>query len=146
MELTINNIYEYTISSFEELNKILEDEKEVLLNNHGEDLLKVVEKKQVILKKITLLEKKRVDLSGKISSEEAIEKGYLTREGLNKLKDLAKEIEYKNETNKLLTKQSLNYIKAIKVSFAPKNNILTTYGNGGQIGEKTSDSIFSTTF
>ncbi len=146
MELTLNNIYEYTISSFEELNELLNEERETLLNNIGEDLLKIVERKQVLLKKITLLEKKRVELSGNIDSKEAIEKGYLTNEDLNKLKSLVKEIEYKNETNRLLTKQSLNYIKVMKVSFAPKNNIVTTYGNGGQIGEKTSDSIFSTTF
>lgn len=144
MELGIKEIYSYMLESFEELNSILDEERLILIENKGEELLKLVEDKKIVVKKISLLEEKRIQLTNNMGAENVILNGYATREQIDKLKELTKEIQYKNETNKMLTKQSLHYIQAIRFALAPNENRVTTYGNQGKIGERTSDSIFST--
>lgn len=144
MELTIKDVYKYILETYEELDSLLDTEKDVLMVNNGEELMKIVEKKSTIIKKASLLEEKRISLTDNMEVSEIISNGYATEDEINKLKDLIKSIQYKNETNKMLTKQSLNYIRAIKFALTPNQNRVTTYGNHGEIGEKSSDSIFST--
>lgn len=144
MNITVNEVYSYLLEAFEELDKILDSEKEALLKNNGEEILKIVDKKTIVIKKISLLEEKRILLTNDMKVKELISKEYVTKDTIDKLKALTKSIQYKNETNGMLTKQSLHYIRAIKFALTPNENRVTTYGNKGEIGEKTSDSIFST--
>ncbi|KMT21686.1 flagellar protein FlgN [Clostridium cylindrosporum] len=144
MNITLNEIYNYLLETFRELDSLLDKEKEVLMENKGGELLKVVEEKKVLVRKISLLEEKRISLTKEMTISDLVLAGFVTEEDINSLKNLAKSIEYKNETNKMLTNQSLHFIKAIKFALTPNQNRVTTYGNQGIIGEKAADSIFST--
>ncbi|MEG0371066.1 MAG: flagellar protein FlgN [Clostridium sp.] len=144
MELSLSDVYKILLESFDELNELLASERETLIQSNGEELLKIVDKKRTLIKKISLIEEKRICLSNNMNIEEIVEQGFIDLEGIERLKELAKNIEYKNETNNMLTKQSLHFIRAIKYALTPNENRVITYGNQGRIGEKTSDSIFST--
>ncbi|MEF9951649.1 MAG: flagellar protein FlgN [Clostridium sp.] len=144
MEITLSEIYKYLLESFKELDELLDRERDILVNSEGHDLLKVVDEKRVIIKKISLLEEKRLTLKGDMTIDEIIGNGHILPEDVDFLKKICKDIKEKNDTNNMLTKQSLHYIRAIKYALTPNENRVTTYGNQGKVGEVQSDSIFST--
>ncbi|MEF9934246.1 MAG: flagellar protein FlgN [Clostridium sp.] len=144
MEITLSEIYKYLLESFKELESILSEERDILINNKSDDLLRIVEEKRVVIKKISLLEEKRLTLKGDMEIDDIIEKGHISSEDVESLKKICSSIKEKNVTNNILTKQSLHYIRAIKFALTPNQNRVTTYGNQGKIGEGQSDSIFST--
>lgn len=126
-----------------ELSEILDKEKEVLIKDKANELPELVEQKKLIAKKISLLENKRQELYGSKKVDEFVVEGIISREKAEELKKLTEDIKEKNETNLMLTKQSIGYIRTITNALNPNQKVVT-YGNSGKIGDGTSSNLFTT--
>jgi flagellar biosynthesis/type III secretory pathway chaperone len=126
-----------------ELNEILDHEKEVLIKDSANELPEIVEKKKLIAKKISLLETNRQEVFGSKKAEEFVAEGLLDKTQIDELKKLTDVIKEKNETNLILTKQSIGYIRMITSALNPNQKVVT-YGNSGKIGDGTSSGLFTT--
>jgi flagellar biosynthesis/type III secretory pathway chaperone len=142
--MELKEVLNYQIDVLSELNELLDFEKDVLIKDKASELLEIIEKKKLIAKKISLLEKKRQELCGDKTSSQLIKEGLLEKVQVDKLKNLTDTIKEKGETNLALTKQSLSYIRMINSALNPNQKVVT-YGNKGQIGDKSFSGLFTTT-
>jgi flagellar biosynthesis/type III secretory pathway chaperone len=142
--MDIRDILNYEVETLSELDELLDIEREVLINDRANELAELIEKKKLIAKKISLLEKKRQELYGDKAAEEFVNEGILDRELFNKIKKLTDIVKEKSETNLILTKQSIGYIRMVTSALNPNQKVVT-YGNSGKIGDGTSQGLFTTT-
>lgn len=141
--MNINDIVNAEINVLTELDNLLDEEKIVLVKNDAKELPEIIEKKKLIAKKISILEIERKKIYGEKKGEELVEEGIFNKELFNKLKKLSFSVKEKGETNFILTKQSLSYIKVITSALAPPKRIVT-YGNNGKLDDNLDRSAFTT--
>ena len=140
--MDIAAIIEKEIEVFEELDKLLDKEKMILINNLAKDLPSVTEDKKNQLSKIFTLEKARKEIYKDKTGEEFVAEGLIKMEHIEKMRTITNSISQKNSLNGALTKQSLTYIKMLGSALnpLPRN---TTYENTGRISNNTDKSIFT---
>lgn len=126
----------------EELNELLDKEKDILIHDRSEELQAVIDAKAELSQKLSIVEEKRHELFPGVKAECFVKEGTLSEEIVNDLKALALSAKEKNDVNMALTRQSLNYIKAITSALDTRQKTLT-YGNTGKLGDDTSASLFS---
>lgn len=140
--MDINDIVNTQIEVLSELNSLLDREKEILIKDEANELHNIVEKKKLISQKIAFIEKKRQEIYGAKTAEELAMDGVIGKSLVDKLKKLTEDIKEKNETNLILTRQSIYYIRMITSALNPNPRVVT-YGNSGNIDDETSSSVFS---
>lgn len=126
----------------EELDKLLDKEKDVLINDRCEELQAIIDAKSEISQKLSIVETKRQELYPGVKSESFVKEGILNEETVKDLKALAISVKEKSDVNMALTRQSLNYIRAITSALDTRHKTLT-YGNTGKLGDDSSASLFS---
>jgi flagellar biosynthesis/type III secretory pathway chaperone len=141
--MDIKDIISLESQILSELSEILDKEKEVLIKDNASEIPEIVEKKKMISKKITLLETKRQEIYGNKTADDFVAEGLLDKTQVDELKKLTNSIKEKNETNLVLTKQSIGYIRMITNALNPNQKVVT-YGNSGKIGDGTSSGLFTT--
>lgn len=139
----IKDIVEKQIEIISDLDRLLDAEKDALLKDNAHELPNIIENKKDIAKKIVEIEKIRISLYKEKTAEELVIEGILEKGDVDKLKSLVKSVKEKEETNMVLTKQSLNYIKMITSALNPNQNAIT-YGNSGKIENGKAVNIFTT--
>lgn len=125
------------------LNELLDYEKEVLIKDRALELQKIIEKKKDCAKKISLLEKKRQELTGDRKAEELVKEGLITQGQVDRLRKLSEDAKEKGEVNLMLTRQSIYYIRMITSALNPTQRVMT-YGNAGKLDDGKSESVFNT--
>jgi flagellar biosynthesis/type III secretory pathway chaperone len=126
----------------EELNKLLDKEKDILIHDRCDELLSIIDAKADLSHKLTIVEEKRQKLYPGKKAEGFIKEGTLDEKTLKDLKLLAISAKEKSDVNMALTRQSLNYIKAITSALDTRQKTLT-YGNTGKLEDDSSASLFS---
>lgn len=125
-----------------DLNEVLDKEKDILIHDRCEELQSVIDAKKDISYKLSLIEEKRQQLYPGIKADSFVKKGILDKEAVRELKSLAMDAKKKSDTNMALTRQSLNYIRAITTALDTRHKTVT-YGNTGRIEDDSSASLFS---
>lgn len=126
-----------------ELNSLLDYEKDLLIKDKAGEIAELVEKKKKIARQIVEIEKIRIDLYKDKTAEDFAIEGIIDIKDVENLKKLIEKIKEKEETNFILTKQSLNYIRLVTMALNP-NNKAVTYGSDGKIDDNSSSSLFTT--
>lgn len=126
-----------------ELNDILDYEREVLIKDRGAELKKIIQKKTELAKKISIIEAKRQETYKNKKASELIDEGLVNKELIERLKKLSMDAKEKGEVNLILTRQSIYYIRMITSALNPTPRVMT-YGNSGEMDDKTSSNIFNT--
>jgi flagellar biosynthesis/type III secretory pathway chaperone len=126
----------------EELNKLLDKEKDILIHDRCDELLSIIDAKADLSHKLSIVEEKRQKLYPGKKAESFIKDGTLDEKTLKDLKLLAISAKEKSDVNMALTRQSLNYIKAITSALDTRQKTLT-YGNTGKLEDDSSASLFS---
>jgi flagellar biosynthesis/type III secretory pathway chaperone len=126
----------------EELNKLLDKEKDILIHDRCDELLSIIDAKADLSHKLSIVEEKRQKLYPGKKAESFIKEGTLDEKTLKDLKLLAISAKEKSDVNMALTRQSLNYIKAITSALDTRQKTLT-YGNTGKLEDDSSASLFS---
>lgn len=126
----------------EDLNSILDKERDILVHDRCEELQAIIDAKVEISNKLSIVETKRQQLYPGVKAESFVKEGILDEKTLKDLKSLAIAAKEKSDVNMALTRQSLNYIKAITSALDTRKKTLT-YGNTGKLGDDTSVSLFS---
>lgn len=116
--------------------KILNKEKEILIRNDVVELQKVVEEKEELKKVIDQVEDRRHNLCGGRRLKEILpELDGKEREEIEKtgsqMEEIVHSIQEANNTNNLLLKQSLNYIRTVVNLLTPVNPSI--YGADGRV-------------
>lgn len=140
--MDINDIVNTHIDVLSELNALLDYEKEILIKDEANELPNIIEKKKLISQKIAFVEKKRQEIYGSKTAEELIVDGVIGQSSVDRLKKLTDDIKEKNETNLILTRQSIYYIRMITSALNPNQRVVT-YGNSGNIDDGESRSVFN---
>lgn len=140
--MDINDIVNTHIEVLSELNTLLDYEKEVLIKDEATELSNILEKKKLITQKIAFVEKKRQEIYGAKTAQELAVEGVIKKGQVEKLKKLTEDIREKNDTNLILTRQSIYYIRMITSALNPNQRVVT-YGNNGSIDDATSRSVFN---
>lgn len=140
--MDINDIVNTHIDVLSELNSLLDYEKEVLIKDEANELPGIIDKKKLIAQKIAFVEKKRQEIYGTKTAEELVIDGIINHSQVDKLKRLTEDIKEKNDTNLILTRQSIYYIRMITSALNPNQRVVT-YGNSGSIDDGTSSSVFN---
>lgn len=140
--MDINDIVTTHIEVLSELNSLLDYEKEILIKDDADELPGIIEKKKLIAQKIAFVEKKRQEIYGAKTAEELSSEGVISKSQVNKLKKLAEDIKEKNDTNLILTRQSIYYIRMITSALNPNQRVVT-YGSTGSIDDGTQTSVFN---
>lgn len=140
--MDINDIVNTHIDVLSELNTLLDYEKEVLIKDGANELSGIIEKKKLITQKIAFVEKKRQEIYGTKTAEELVSDGIIGHSQVDKLKRLTDDIREKNDTNLILTRQSIYYIRMITSALNPNQRVVT-YGNSGSIDDGVSSSVFN---
>ena len=140
--MDIKDIVKTHIEVLSELNSLLDYEKEILIKDDAEELPGIIEKKKLIAQKIAFIEKKRQEIYGIKTAEELSTEGIIGKSQVMELKKLAEDIKEKNETNLILTRQSIYYIRMITSALNPNQRVVT-YGNNGSIDDGTQTSVFN---
>lgn len=125
------------------LNELLDYEKEVLIKDKASELQEIIEKKKDCAKKISLLEKKRQELTGDRKAEDLVKEGLITQGQVDRLRKLSEDAKEKGEVNLMLTRQSIYYIRMITSALNPTQRVMT-YGNAGKLDDGKSESVFNT--
>ncbi|GEM_PF-1490275 len=125
------------------LNELLDYEKEVLIKDRASELQEIIEKKKDCAKKISLLEKKRQELTGDRKAEDMVKEGLITQGQVDRLRKLSEDAKEKGEVNLMLTRQSIYYIRMITSALNPTQRVMT-YGNAGKLDDGKSESVFNT--
>ncbi|QCX32376.1 flagellar protein FlgN [Caloramator sp. E03] len=141
--MDINEIVKKQIEILLSLDSLLDVEKDVLIKDKASELPKIIEEKKEIARKIVEIEKIRISIYKEKTAEELVTEGILDKDKVDKLKSIVKSIKEKEETNMVLTKQSLNYIKMITSALNPNKNVIT-YGNSGKIENGKVVNVFTT--
>lgn len=132
--MDIGVIVKSQIELMRELSSLMDVEKEVLVKDKGFELEQIIEKKKEIAQKIAYYERERLNTYSSEKASELVAKGILKQEDIDEMKKLAALIKEKNETNMILTRQSINYIRMIRNVLNPQPKVVT-YGNNGRVGE-----------
>jgi flagellar biosynthesis/type III secretory pathway chaperone len=140
--MDINDIVKTHIEVLSELKSLLDYEKEVLIKDEAHELSGIIEKKKLISQKIAFVEKKRHEIYGTKTAEELLSDGVIGHKQVDKLKKLTDDIKEKNDTNLILTRQSIYYIRMITSALNPNQRVVT-YGNNGSIDDGVSSSVFN---
>lgn len=132
---------------FEMLNTLMA-EKEVLIKDNVAELQKITAQKDILKKQIDSIEKIRFEkfgsrkLDGILQSLEGDERTEAEKLGKD-MENMILGIQEANSTNRMLIKQSLNYIRTIMNIISPAG--ITVYNPAGQIqGGLTTRSTLNT--
>lgn len=109
------------LSLLNSLKEELEKEKKVLINNDGETLLEILQRKEELIEQLATFDDKDVEL--------------------NKLSDLSREIKTLQKTNLLLTEQSLAYTETLLNNIQKNAQKKNAYSKKGTI-EKNDQPTF----
>lgn len=117
---------------------ILNKEKDILIKNDVTALQRVVEEKEELKKVIDEVENKRFNICGGRKLKDMLpELDGKVRGDIEKtageMEKIVFNIQEANNTNSLLLKQSLNYIRAVVNLLSPAQS--SVYGANGRIGE-----------
>ena len=141
--MILDEIIKSEIEKLNELESLLNTEREILIKNDGEKVSGIVEKKKKFTDEIRDIENERIKISGKASSKDCVKKGMLNNEICDKLIETVNRIKQKSETNMALTKQSLTYIRTITNILRPGQPVIT-YKNNGYVGDGRNSGLFTT--
>lgn len=142
--MEIGDIIRTHMEVLSELNTLLDYEKEVLIKDDAKELYGILDKKKLITQKIAFIEKKRQEMYGEKTAQELADDGLISKGKVDELIKLTEDIKEKNETNLILTRQSIYYIKMITQAITPNQRVVT-YGNNGSLEDGKSKNVFSTT-
>jgi len=124
----------------ENLNILLDEEKEILIVSNGEELKELVEKKEVYIMELEEIEANRIDKYGnqKITEIKCLsEDKEIIIELAKALKNMHTTIKEKQEINFMLTKQSIEYQDTIiRIIQNTISNSGTVYGRDGKVDGK----------
>lgn len=112
-------VQESMLETLKTLKKILEEEKQILINNEGKEIEQIVSKKEAIIK---ILEEAEIEDNNK-----------------QEIRDLVNEIQELQKTNAMLTQQAMNYSEVFLSAFQKEAQKNTTYSKKGSF-EKTENS------
>lgn len=141
--MDIKELFLEFINLFLKLTEILDKEKEALIKDEGEVIAALLETKKDIALKINKLEGERRKLLKDKKIDELIKQGLITEDLARDFERLALEVKEKNETNLVLTKQSLSYIRMMNNILSPNKSV--TYNPTGEINANQSYNIFNAT-
>ena len=119
-----------------ELLNTLKAEKEMLINDNIEELSKIVKTKEELKTRIEDIEKMRLEKWGSKSLKEVrstlqgSERDQAQKLG-EELESLVSLIQEMNDTNDLLIKQSLSYVRSLINIMSPRK--VTVYNTAGQV-------------
>lgn len=131
------------IEVFTRLVMILDKEKQALKQDNAEEIASLLQTKKEIVLEISGLERKRQELIKDKKIDDLVIEGIISKEVADRFINLAAEVKEKNETNMLLTRQSLGYIHLMTNLLSPNKNV--TYRPSGAIDTNTSTNIFNAT-
>lgn len=140
--MEIHEIIKNELEVLKELNDLLDLEKEVLIKDRASELPGIVDRKKELSKKIVEIEKIRLDIYKDKTAEDFVNEGKLSKDDFEALKSLVSIIKEKEETNLLLTKQSLNYIRLITSALNPNPRVVT-YSSSGKVDDSKAVNIFT---
>ena len=143
--MDIIHILKTELSTLNELLEVLKREKEVLIKEDGNKLTKIIHEKLNIMEKLDKIEKDRVDIMKDKTVDDLMEeKKNEVLNIKNSIKNTVKSIEELQETNRLLTKQSLDYTqKMIDVFKKGQKKSHNTYGKKGKIDDNNNASMIN---
>jgi len=131
------------IDTLNEYNSLLDIEKEALIKDDGKTIAKLLEKKKEIALTLSYLEKKRQEVLNQKSLDDLVNEKIISKDAAKELKDIVNIIKEKNETNIILTKQSLSYIRMMNNLLSPSQNVI--YQKSGKVDSKPQSNIFNAT-
>lgn len=117
-----------------ELKLLLEKEKKILIQIDEEKLIQIIIEKRKKIDKIELVEKQRREAYDEISFKVFVKKNNEAKEITFMIKNVIKDIKSLQETNMMLTKQSMDYslnLMNLVQKTLKKSNL--TYGNDGKV-------------
>ncbi|SEF99902.1 FlgN protein [Caloramator fervidus] len=126
-----------------EYNKLLDIEKEALLKDDGKAIAKLLEKKREIALVLSSLEKKRQEILGEKRLDDLVNEKIISEDIARNLKEIVDIVKEKNETNAILTKQSLSYIRMMNNLLSPSQNVV--YKKSGKVDSSPQNNIFNAT-
>ncbi|MCX7884381.1 MAG: flagellar protein FlgN [Caloramator sp.] len=141
--MDIKEIVKKQTELLKELDALLNEERDVLINDKAVELPNLIEKKKEISKNIVEIEKVRLNIYGDKTAQELSSEGIINKEDVKALQSLVEVIKQKQETNLALTKQSLYYIRLITSALNPNNKVVT-YKSSGRVDDVKSLNIFTT--
>lgn len=109
------------LSVMNELKVLLEDERETLIQNNGEHLVEIVQEKEELLERLAEFDEKNVNV--------------------NELLSLSHDIKEIQETNLLLTQQSLAYTEMLLQNIQKNSQKKNAYSKKGTF-EKSEEATF----
>ncbi|KRQ85990.1 FlgN protein [Caloramator mitchellensis] len=131
------------IELFTRLILLLDREKEALKKDNAEEVAALLNEKREIALEISQLENKRKELLNEKKIDELVLEGIISSEIAKEFIEKANIVKEKNETNMILTKQSLGYIHLMTNLLSPQKNV--TYKQSGTLDANTSSNIFNAT-
>lgn len=141
--MDIKDIINAHIGVLNELNELLDIEKEILIKDRASELSQILEKKKLIAQKISFIERKRNELTGNRKADELVAAGLLVQKQVDEVKKLTELVQEKGEVNLILTRQSIYYIRMITSALNPAVKV-PTYGSSGKLDDGTSVNVFTT--
>jgi flagellar biosynthesis/type III secretory pathway chaperone len=141
--MELREILKYQIETLEELDSLLDFERSILISDRAGELPGLLEKKRLIAQKLSLLERKRLELSKGKNAEQLSNEGLIASSQVEGLIEIVNRIKEKEETNLILTRQSINYIRMITSALNPAQRVVT-YGNSGKARDNASAGLFTT--
>lgn len=122
----------------EDIKNCLEREKQVLIKGEGKNLLEIVKEKQDYISILNAIEKERNQSYPDLNLREMEKQGKLPfdiKKIGNELRSLSEKISILQQTNILLTKQSLQYINTLLFIFqGNEKSINLSYSPDGKLG------------
>lgn len=128
--MDIVEILEKELKILKEIDNVLEIEKDCLMKEDGEKLLEIIKIKKEKMNQLQDIEEKRNKIDPNMTLKELEDKGILLG---NELKDLVRRIGEQQETNQLLTQQSLSYAQRMLSLFKGQKET-SLYGANGKVG------------
>jgi len=144
--MELNTLLAQQITVLEDILACLKKEKEALIKEDAKMLLDIIEEKKQLMDMLNQVEKKREEIYPGINITKLKEAGLLTeelREAGQRIKELVKSIQDFQETNQLLTRQSLLYVN--KMISILKGSCKSTYDEQGKLGQEGKKSFLDQT-
>lgn len=117
-----------------DLKLLIEKEKEVLITLDEEALIKIVDKKSEKVEEIEFVEMKRKEMFDKMSFQLFVKEDYKAEKIVRQIKKTLNEIKITQETNTILTEQSMNYnSNLMKIIRNSLKKGARTYGYDGKM-------------
>lgn len=115
------NATEQLLLQMQQLKTLLEEEQSIIINNDGKRLVEIVTQKEKMIEELAKVEEEDVEVE--------------------KLKSLSYEIKELQETNLILTKQSLSFTDQVLKTIQQNATKSNTYSKKGSTHDKTDPAL-----